>query len=243
MPLEIIPLFFIPLFSGLSLLFFPSFKKSGLRNLLVFAGSYLFAITTIHILPEIFHLSNEPHRIGIFILLGFLFQHVLELFTSGVEHGHFHKSASVKSGNKSLFILIALCIHAFLEGSLLIHDSPFREEHSSASILNGIILHKIPAAISLMSIILWVYTKKIIPVVFLTVFCLASPAGLIIGNYAIDISETSFNDLFGFVSGNFLHISTTIFIESNPEHQSNLRKTLIIFLGAAVAMIIEFIVS
>ena len=112
---------------------------------LVFAGSFLFAITIIHIIPELFTLSKDPHQIGLFVLAGFFFQRLLEYFSKGVEHGHAHAHSN-GSQNSKLGILIALMIHSFLEGTLLTHESPFHGEHESYSLLIGIALHKAPAA-------------------------------------------------------------------------------------------------
>ena len=49
MSLKLIVLFFVPLFSGLAVFVVPRGKNSNYKFLLVFAGSYLFAITVIHI--------------------------------------------------------------------------------------------------------------------------------------------------------------------------------------------------
>jgi hypothetical protein len=43
------------------------------------------------------------------------------------------------------------------------------------------------------------------------------------------------------VSGNFLHISTTIVFESSPEHHFNARKLTVAILGALVAVGVEYI--
>lgn len=66
-------LFFTALFSG-GLAFLVSDVKSGWYKLsLVFAGAYLFAITVIHILPELFYDAENPTTIGIYVLLGFFY--------------------------------------------------------------------------------------------------------------------------------------------------------------------------
>ncbi|MFN8886323.1 MAG: ZIP zinc transporter, partial [Cyclobacteriaceae bacterium] len=57
---------------------------------LVFAGSYLFSITIIHIFPELYSQSFDPGMIGICVLIGFFLQQALEFLSSGVEHGHIH---------------------------------------------------------------------------------------------------------------------------------------------------------
>jgi hypothetical protein len=46
--------------------------------------------------------------------------------------------------------------------------------------------------------------------------------------------------LYALVSGNFLHISTTIVFESSPEHHFNARKLTVAILGALVAVAVEY---
>src|SRR5690554_5994998 len=129
MGLKLIVLFFTPLLAGLAIFLVPQGKTTNYRLLLVFAGSYLFAITVIHILPELYRQSDGLEWIGLFVLLGFFLQQLLEYFTSGVEHGHLHHGDSHGHAHhhhhhhyshhgtvSALILLTALCVHAFLEG-------------------------------------------------------------------------------------------------------------------------------
>ena len=54
MTLQLAVLFFTPLIAGLLVYLVPSARGSNFKLLLVFAGSYLFAITVTHILPELY---------------------------------------------------------------------------------------------------------------------------------------------------------------------------------------------
>jgi hypothetical protein len=47
--------------------------------------------------------------------------------------------------------------------------------------------------------------------------------------------------LYALVSGNFLHISTTIVFESSPSHRFDVRKMSVALAGALVAVIVEYI--
>ncbi|HEY0246588.1 MAG TPA: zinc/iron permease, partial [Mucilaginibacter sp.] len=72
---------------------------------------YLFGITVLHLIPDAYH--ENDNMVGVFILLGFLFQVFLEQFSDGIEHGHMHKP----SANHYIFplgIIVSLCVHAFL---------------------------------------------------------------------------------------------------------------------------------
>ena len=211
--------------------------RNNLRLPLIFAGSYLFAITIIHIIPELFSLSLNPKEIGIYVLAGFFLQQVLEYFSSGVEHGHFHSDHAISVRGR-FSITVALIIHSLLEGSLLTHHSPFHAQHESYSLLVGIVLHKMPAAFALMITMHGLGKKAIL---LLMLFAFASPAGLLLSDFLL-FSEDSLLLLFAVVCGGFLHISTTIFVESSPEHHFGMNKILISLLGAALAIVAEYFI-
>src|SRR3989304_4598152 len=80
-------LFLLVIISGFSVFLLKD--ESGIKNklLLSFSGAYLLAISFLHLIPEIFK-STEDNFIGIYILLGFFIQILLEYFSKGIEHGH-----------------------------------------------------------------------------------------------------------------------------------------------------------
>lgn len=221
---------------GLSFRLIPALK-SNLRLPLIFGGSYLFSVTIIHIIPELFTISSNPSTIGLYVLIGFFLQQFLEYFSSGVEHGHFHSDKAVSVSGR-LSIIVALTIHSLLEGALLTHDSPFHEKHESYSLLLGIILHKMPAAFALM-VTMHGLGKRAIYI--LVLFSLASPLGLVAAGY-LTFSGDALLILFAIVCGSFLHISTTIFVEASPEHHFGLNKILISLSGALLAILVEYFI-
>ena len=237
-------LFIAAIVGGCSIYIF-GIDRINLKNLLIFAGAYLFSITVIHILPELFITSHHGIDVGLAILTGFFFQHVLEYFTSGVEHGHMHHHGDGHHHGKlsSTSLMVALCIHAFLEGSLIAYPKVFGEEHQVGSLLFGVVLHKVPAALALMTVLSCQYSSKRLTFFLLSLFALSSPLGLLFGSYIEPIGMLSTDGiilLFGFVAGNFLHISTTIFIESSPDHSFGWKRTLVSLLGAGVAIVAEW---
>jgi zinc transporter ZupT len=255
MNLKLLVLFFTPLLSGLMIFMLPKGKTNNYRMLLVFAGSYLFAITVIHILPELYMQSLGLELIGLFVLMGFFLQQLLEYFTSGVEHGHIHTNepghvhthhhghhhASVSS----LVLLSALCIHAFLEGGMLAEPLTVKPVYDANAILLGIALHRAPAAFALMTVLAAQLhsRKKAIP--YLLGFSLAAPIGLLISSYLTYeevLSATALVYLYALVSGNFLHISTTIVFESSPGHKFDARKMAVAVFGALVAVGVEYVI-
>jgi FtsH-binding integral membrane protein len=78
----------------------------------------------------------------------------------------------------------------------------------------------------------------------LIIFSIASPAGLIfselLNQYDV-LGREGFLILFAVVSGNFLHISTTIYFESSPDHSFHKKKIFISLIGALLAILIEFL--
>lgn len=259
MTLKLLVLFFTPLLSGLAIYLVPKGKNTSYRFLLVFAGAYLFAITVIHILPELYsqHLGNE--LIGLFVLAGFFLQQLLEYFTSGIEHGHIHTHDHEHHGHHShppssqhrqsisaLVLLTALCIHAFLEGSILAQPESMGPIYDVNAILLGIALHRAPAAFALMTVLAFQLQSRTKAVPYLVGFSLAAPIGLFLSTYLADqeiISPTILIYLYALVCGNFLHISTTIVFESDPDHRFNARKLAIAIFGALVAVGVEYIIQ
>ena len=69
----------------------------AIKLLLAFSGAYLFSISFFHLLSEIYSGGNKT--VGIFILLGFILQIVLEFFSQGIEHCHtYHFQDSLLTG-------------------------------------------------------------------------------------------------------------------------------------------------
>ncbi|MEM6524447.1 MAG: ZIP family metal transporter [Bacteroidota bacterium] len=171
----------------------------------------------------------------------------MEYFSRGAEHGHIHKHTHdhKQSLSFALPVLIALSVHAILEGTLLAHPSTIHEQHDAMALLFGIALHKGPAAFALCTILLCYLKGKRTALVLLILFSLASPIGILIGNYIVNannVSQGVFTIFFGLVSGNFLHISTTIVFESSSNHTFNFKRLLVAVAGALVAVAAETLI-
>jgi zinc and cadmium transporter len=229
--------------AGLFAISFPTDNGKIFRYSLIFSGAYLFSITVIHILPDLFRFDGFDPWLGVFVLAGFFLQRILEIFTSGVEHGHLHnKSSHSHSHPSAIMLVLALCLHAFLEGALLAGESDVHPEMGSTQILFGIAIHKMPAAFALMSVLLCQFEAKRIPIIVLLIFSMATPVGLILSSQMQSqglVSSGLLQILFAVVAGNFLYISTTIFYESSPSHGFQAGKLVISLLGAGLAVILE----
>ena len=202
-------------------------KGKNIQMLLTFSGAYLLAVSVLHLLPELFNHNTSKH-IGLYILGGFLIQIFLEYFSQGIEHGHFHKSNVIPFS-----VLISLCLHALLEGVPLgghLHDS------AQNALLTGIVLHKMPVAIVLMTFFLQSNMRKSKAYFYLLLFALMAPLGVFAGNLFTALANFH-NEIMAMVIGIFLHISTTILFESSDGHKFSLQKILAIIVGACIAIL------
>ena len=214
-----------------------------LKYFLVFAGAFIFSITIVHLLPELITASANPQRIGLFVLVGFFMQIFLDFITTGVEHGHLHKHEH-HGGFSPVMLMVGLCIHATMDGSILVHPGQHAAGEHATGLLIGIVLHKIPAAIALMSVLSMSFKNKKTLIALLLIFSLSSPIGLFFSNMINSlqlVSKEGFLIIFAIVSGNFLHISTTIYFESSPDHTFHKKKIFISLIGAMVAILVEFL--
>lgn len=255
MTLKLVVLFFTPLLSGLLIYLVPKGRNTNFKLLLVFAGAYLFGITVVHILPELYHQPIAAEWIGLFVLTGFFLQQLLEYFTSGVEHGHMHTHDHHHDHShhshhhhsvSALVLLFALCIHAFLEGGMLAESAGTGPHYDMNAILLGIALHRAPAAFALMTVLAIQLGSRAKAVPYLIVFSLAAPIGLLISTYLAQteiLTAEGMIFLYALVSGNFLHISTTIVFESSPDHRFNAKKMTVAVFGALVAVTVEYLIK
>lgn len=256
---KLLILFFTPLLSGLLVYLIPKGNNTNFRLLLVFAGAYLFGITVIHILPELYHQPVAAEWIGLFVLAGFFLQQLLEYFTSGVEHGHIHAHEhdhhhhdhghhhhpvnKTTQSVSALVLLVALCIHAFLEGAMLAETTHVHAHYDMNAILLGIVLHRAPAAFALMTVLAFQLGGRTKALPHLVGFSLAAPIGLLISSLLADsevLTAEGMILLYALVCGNFLHISTTIVFESSPEHRFHAKKMAVAVFGALVAVAVEY---
>lgn len=202
-------------------------KKNGLKLLLAFSGGFLLTIIFTHILPETY--ASDFKNSGYYILIGFLIQLCLEYFSGGAEHGHMHNHSK---GKFPLVVFLSLTIHSVLEAIPLVHEG-----HSHIHDLYwGVIIHKLPIAIVLMTIFKSQKMSLTSSWIFLLVFALTGPLGMVLGQFVGHQHEAYLSYVLLIAIGMFLHISTTIIFESNEGHKLNIYKFLAILSGFAVGM-------
>ena len=210
-------------------------KSSYLKMLLSFSGGFLLTIIFTHIFPESYHENGEAT--GYFILIGFLLQLILEYFSKGAEHGHTHvhpKEESHLHRSFPIAIFVSLSVHAFIESVPLDHQG-----HSHVDDLFwGVILHKVPVAIALMTILLASGYKMLNSWIYVILFALMAPLGILLGESIIEGLNINPTYILSIAVGMFLHISTTIIFESSEGHKLNLYKLFAILAGFGAGMLL-----
>lgn len=214
-------------------IFFSPKSKKNLKLLLAFSGAFLLSLTVMHLLPEVYHseeIVTEPgheghfhSKIGIFIMIGIVFQIILEYFSKGAEHGHVHGHSKISHIPWLLFF--SLCLHALLEG-LPISKNP--------SLAYGIAIHHFPIAIILTTFFKNAQLNSKAILFFMITFAFMTPIGTFLADN-LNFITNYYSQLSGIVIGILFHISSTIIFESSEGHKFNLAKLVVIALGIVLA--------
>ena len=223
-------LFAAPLLGGLIALQTGYKNELLLKTFLAFAGGFIFSITILNVLPQVFSIQNNYS--SLLILAGFFFQILIGKFSEGAEHGHLHTHSHNHSMALPIGLFLSLCLHAFTEGIPLGVISEVNKVMGF-----GIALHELPAAFALMSILQTEHINKKLILTLLLVYAMMSPAGAFIGNVLrFSFSDLIFNHILAFVAGIFLYISTTILFENSENHHFSFRKLAAVLGGVLLAV-------
>ena len=200
---------------------------------LAFSGAFLLSITVFDLLPSVYtvkllnpitEINYNERLIGLMIMVGILFQVILEFFSKGAEHGHIH----INNNKLPWVLLISLSLHAFVEGFSI---------HLDQNILYGIFIHKIPIAFIITTSLLNSEINKYKILFFILFFSAMTPFGTFISNSSTQLIQYS-TLIDSFVVGVLLHVSTTILFESSEGHKFNLAKISLITLAIVLAYLI-----
>ena len=219
----LLPLLSVLIGYGIALVLKPN-NKTNLKLLLAFSGSFLLSLTVMHLLPEVYESKNG--NIGLFIMLGILFQIILEFFSKGAEHGHVHGHPHMNHIPWLLFI--SLCIHAFLEGF------PVSHHHDLAL---GIAIHHLPIAIILTTFFINASLNNKAIFIFMITFAIMTPLGTF-SSGSLPVLNEYYDEITAVVIGILFHISSTIIFESSEGHKFNIAKVSMIVIGIALAYFI-----
>lgn len=233
----------------------PPFKPQVFKIILAFTGSYLFALTVLHLLPDLFKASTDRHSIGLFILAGFFLQIILGAFSEGIEHGHLHEGHHHKLLASPLRVFISLYIHALLDGVVVNNATMscschMHHHHAHAAhapiyglLMGGIMLHKFCDAFALVSVLNQAFRSKKAVFLYLLGFSLASPLGFWLSDagHSKFFSPQVYVILSAIAVGNLLQVSTTIFFEACPDHKIDWKRFISMVLGVLAVVMMDFL--
>lgn len=232
-----------PIIISGSLALFIKINQTNLRLLLALSAAYLFSISIMHLLPEAFA-QHEVKQIGLYIVLGFCLQLVIDTFSTGIEHGHVHLHSSSCKTHLPYGILIGLMLHSFLEG-LPIYNANASSVNTEVNyqLILGLAIHNIPISIAFISLLREHNSNKQKIFLLLILFSIMTPLGYL-SSYALHtFGLTSYHYFsqiaFALVIGIFLHISTAILFETSEHHKYNYAKVAMMVLGIFFAYLIS----
>lgn len=208
-------------------------KEKLAKNLLVLSAGFLITICLNEVFPQVYT-SRAGSSLGIFVIAGVLLQMILEALTKGFEHGHFHHHSERNILPAAL--MVGLFIHAFIEGIPLANET-----HQVSPYLLGIVFHNLPISFILGA---FLFNRNGEPksapsypsLLIVALFALASPAGMLLGNYFNPDLQPYF---LAVVGGIFLHISSVIIFESNKNHNIDWIKIGLVVTGVSLALIMH----
>jgi hypothetical protein len=220
---------FVGAFAGGMLAWAIKVSQPNMKIALAFSGAFMLGLSFFHVLPESYEILGS--KAGVWVLIGFMAQIMLEVLSKGMEHGH---APALHGKQLPLALFVGLGLHALLEGL------PFGGEHAHEhhSLLAGVIIHKIPVAFILGTVLRGAHFTVGSGALAVFGFSMMAPLGGIITHF-LEGTIVEVGDFQGIVLailvGVFLHIATTIIFESDKGHAFNLRKLSAIVVGFVLA--------
>lgn len=196
-----------------------------------FSGGVLLGAAFFDMIPESSVLLGA--KIGLPLMAGFLLIFVLEHFLivhphpeEAAEHGqahHIHMGLTAYAG---------LSVHSLLDGLAL--SSAYRTPALGAVVTLAIVLHTIPTAFALTSLLLLDRWARGAIVLWMTLFALSIPAGaLITWLMLVDAGSSIIGAAIALSAGTFLAIATSDLLPQIREHE-NPRNMPLVFLFAGL---------
>jgi zinc and cadmium transporter len=216
--------------------------QTGLRLILAFSAGYLFSLAMIHMMPEVFQ-GQGIRTTGLFIVLGFCIQLLIDTFSAGIEHGHVHLHSNVCHKHLPYGIIIGLYLHSFLEGLPVYDLHATHTGHINYQLVLGLAVHNLPITIAFVALLREHEQQASKRWLLLLCFALMSPLGYA-ASYLLQTVGLQDYEMYGrfayaLVIGIFLHISTAILFESSVNHKYNLKKVAVMACGIIFAYLIS----
>lgn len=211
-----------------------SWSRHHLPAFLSLAAGVMLGAALLHLLPEAFELA--PRHTALWILLGFLFLYAFEKFVTV----HVCEALDCEVHTVGVSAFLGLAIHALTEGFAL--GSGLLSGRLGWIIFLSILLHKIPAALALTSILLHEQYRRRTILVLQLAFIAMVPLGAVMVQLLTSIQGINFVGIaVAFSVGTFLHISLSDLL---PEvHRSEYRRSwafLTFLLGLAFIVLLKY---
>jgi zinc and cadmium transporter len=180
-------------------------KALNINPLLSFCSGVLIATAFLYMLPTAFRMSGSDA--GSFVLLGFLILYITERFIMVhpcQEHGCVSHTVGISA-------FIGLSLHCLLTGfSVGIAIQSSDTGALLAPFLTAVVAHKIPESFSLSTLLIKSNLKNKNVVWFILMYCLMTPAGILLARYSLDLTiNSSLTSLIALSTGTFIYIATS----------------------------------
>ena len=219
------------------------------KYIIPFGISFVLSLIFLQILPELYQTNNK--LIGLFFVIGFALQILLELLSKGIEHGHIHAPKSHVGVKLIIPLMLGLCLHSFIEGMPLIsienttHLHGGHQHHSneiSGIYFMMIIVHKLPIAAILMFFFIKHINQSWKRYLLLLIFALTAPLGAILG---FTLSNSSYFNEFSMLllalsTGMLLHIATLLVFEKYHDQKEKWANIALIIGGLILGVIFYY---
>lgn len=216
-------------------------KNSG--SLISFSAGVLLAVGFLHILPEALELSGHAmfYLLAAFVTFYFLEHHmVLHAEHEQLQHCNVavpgsHSEQCANPNPLGLVAFLGMSLHSLIDG--LIIGAGFGVDHETGMLSAiAIMAHKIPAGISIFSILLhYGYTRKRAQI-FTGAVALGTPVGAILAGALIsDLPESRLGILMALAAGSFVYIAASDLIPES-HRAKGLKGSLSLCGGILVAV-------
>ncbi len=176
-------------------------SRATIRTILAFGIGVLLGASFLHMLPEA--VNGLGGRVGLPILAGFLLIYVLERFMmvhACEEHGcSFH--------HLGLAAFVGITLHSLIDGFAL--GAGLSLPEVSFPVTAAILLHKLPAALSLAGILLHCEYPRRRILWMMGLFSISTPVGAVLAYGALrELTGATLHYAIAFSAGTFLAIAT-----------------------------------
>ncbi len=224
-------LFLVTLFSGWLPLFTYK-KKLNLDLLISFCSGAMIAMSFVHMLPMTFEQLGLDS--GYYILTGFLFVYLLEKFSMV----HPCQEGDCTTHHLGLPAFVGLSIHGIISGLsvgvALVSAQSFSE---GFPIIFAFILHKIPEAFILATLLMQTRFSQKNRYFLLLLFSMIAPLGVLISDYSLHhLVSTGLNLLLGVSTGTFIYIASSDLLPNIHVSGKNRWLYLIAFVAGVVVL-------